>query len=150
MSVFFRGPDQIEIDGLAEGGILDVMRNHKSRLPEVLIAYGVFLQDWNKRWIDAGHFVARFTPQQTREVYTSADPNLIAARQLLDSYVAANYAVVLDDVQVIGVIDYMISIGILTGRDRARLLIDSNSFERYTGVNVMPEPEPNPDTEPTV
>jgi len=141
MAVFFRGPDQIEIDGVSAGGVLDVVSNHPARLPELLIAFGVLIQPWNKRWIDAVQFVARFTPQQTRLVYTSKDENLIAARQLLDSYVAANYAVVLDDVQVVGVIDYMVFLGALNDRDKERILNDSNSFERYTGVNVMPEPE---------
>ena len=147
MSVVFRGPDQIEIDGVSAGGIVDVINNHASRLPEVLTAFGVLLQPWNKRWIDAEKFVERFSPKQARAVYTSTDPTLVEARQLLDSYIAANYQVVLDDPQVVGLTEYMVAVGLLTDQERANVLRDSNSFERFTGVNIMPEPEPEPEPE---
>ena len=140
MAVVFLGPDIIEIDGVAAGGVLDVINNHTSRLPEVLVAFGILLQPWNKRWIDGTRFVARFTPQQTRAIYTSADETLVAARQLLDTYIESNYAVVLDDVQVIGVIEYMVSIGIMTQSESVSILSDSSSLERYIGINVIPEP----------
>ena len=147
MAVVFRGPDNIEIDGVGAGGIVDVINNHASRLPEVLTAFGVLLQPWNKRWIDAEKFVERFSPKQARAVYTSTDEELVGARQLLDAYIAANYQVVLDDPQVIGLTAYMVAVGLLTDQERANVLRDSNSFERFTGVNIMPEPEPEPEPE---
>ena len=147
MAVVFRGPDKIEIDGVSAGGIVDVINNHASRLPEVHAAFGVLLQPWNKRWIDAEKFVERFSPKQARAVYTSTDVTLVGARQLLDSYIAANYQVVLDDPQVVGLTEYMVAVGLLTEQERANVLRDSNSFERFTGVNIMPEPEPEPEPE---
>ena len=135
--------DRIEIDGVSAGGIVDVINNHPSRLPEVLTAFGVLLQPWNKRWIDAEKFVERFTPKQARAVYTSTDATLVRARQLLDSYIEANDQVVLDDPQVMGLTAYMVAVGLLTESERQNVLRDSNSFERFTGVNIMPEPEPD-------
>ena len=143
MAVIFRGPDQIEIVGLLAGGILDVINNHAARLPEVYVAFGLLLQPWNTRWIDAEKFVERFTPKQARAVYTSTDATLVGARQLLDSYIEANDQVVLDDPQVTGLTAYMVAVGLLTEQERENVLRDSNSFERYTGVNIMPEPEPD-------
>jgi len=143
MAVVFRGPDQIEIDGVSAGGIEDVIKNHPSRLPEVLTAFGVLLSPWNKRWIDAEKFVERFTPKQARAVYTSTDVTLVGARQLLDSYIEANDQVILDDPQVTGLTAYMVAVGLLTQQERDNVLRDSNSFERFTGINIMPEPEPD-------
>ena len=143
MAVIFRGPNEIEIDGVSAGGIVDVINNHPSRLPEVYTAFGVLLEPWNKRWIGAEKFVERFSPKLAREFYKSIDKKLIGARQLLDSYIEANYQVVLDDPQVTGLTAYMVSVGLLTEQERDNVLRDSNSFERFTGVNIMPEPEPD-------
>ena len=91
------------------------------------------LQPWNKRWISAKKFVARFTPEQTREVYTSDDVTLIGGRQLLDDYIAENYHIDLDDPQVTGLTAYMVSVNppILTPEERESVLRDSSSSERY-------------------
>ena len=149
MAVVFRGPDQIEIDGNYAGGIIEVINNHPSRLPEVHAAFGVLLQPWNKRWIDAEKFVERFSPKQARAVYTSADVTLVGAREMLDLYIAENYHIDLDDHKVTGLTAFMVSLNppILTTEERTNVLRDSNSFERYTGVNMMPEPEPESELE---
>lgn len=89
------------------------------------------LKPWNPRWIDPQKFVARFTAQQTQKVYKSSDPILIGGRQLLESYIDSNYQVVLDDEQVIGLTDYMVTVGILTAEERIEILRDSSSLERY-------------------
>jgi hypothetical protein len=93
------------------------------------------LQPWNKRWIDAEKFVARFTSVQTRKVYdpNSTDTVLIGARQLLDTYIASNYYIDLDDPQVTGLTAYMVSVTpqILTPEERENVLRDSDSSERY-------------------
>ena len=89
------------------------------------------LQPYNKRWIDPQKFVARFTPAQTRAVYNSTDATVMGGRQLLDDYIDANYQVVLDDPQVTGLTAYLVGIGILTEEERANVLRDSSSSERY-------------------
>lgn len=143
MAVVFRGPDQIEIDGVSAGGIVDVINNYPLRLPEVYLAFGVLFQPWNKRWIAAEKFVDRFTPKQARAFYTSTDATLIGAKQLLETYIAENYHIDLDDKQSTGLTAYMVAVGLLTEPERQNVLRDSNIFERYTGVNIMPEPEPD-------
>ena len=89
------------------------------------------LQPWNKRWIDAGKFVARFTAPQTQKVYTSNDPVLVRGRELLNSSIEDNYQVILDDEQVTGLTGYMVMVGILTAEERIEILRDSSSDERY-------------------
>ena len=89
------------------------------------------LQPWNKRGIDPGKFLARFTGPQAQKVYTSIDPILVSGRELLNAYVADNSQVILDDPQVTGLTAYMVSVGIITPDERAEILRDSSSYERY-------------------
>jgi hypothetical protein len=91
----------------------------------------IALLPWNIRHISPIKFVERFTAIQARQFERSIDPVLIGGRQLLDQYIDNNYYIDLDDPQVVGLIDYMIIVGILTDQERNVILRDSDNSEKY-------------------
>ncbi len=108
---------------------LNTLRSQNAIIPT--LQSRLALLPWNPRWISPSKFVERFSALQTRMVYESTEPTLVGGRQLLTEYVTQNYQVELDDPQVTGLIDYMVAMGILTQSDRANILRDSTSDERY-------------------
>lgn len=96
-----------------------------------LLSENFALQPWNKRWIDPEKFVARFTGPQAQKIYKSVDQIVVGGRDLLDLYIQNNYQIVLDDEQVTGLSSYLVIVGILTPEERASILRDSSSDERY-------------------
>lgn len=83
MSVVFKTFDQIEIDGIASGNIVDVISNHGPRRAEVLAAYKVFTDKLN-----ADHNTALQAAQTDLATKTSQLDAVTQAKTALDLRVA--------------------------------------------------------------
>ena len=83
MAVVFKTFDQIEIDGIASGNIVDVISNHGPRRAEVLAAYKVFTDKLN-----ADNAEALATAQSDLATKTSQLDATTQAKSALDLRVA--------------------------------------------------------------
>ena len=83
MSVVFKTFDQIEIDGIASGNIVDVISNHAPKRLQVLDAYKVFTDKLN-----ADHATALATAQTDLATKTSQLDAVTQAKTALDLQVA--------------------------------------------------------------
>jgi hypothetical protein len=83
MAVVFKTFDQIEIDGIASGNIVDVISNHAPKRLQVLEAYKVFTDKLN-----ADHATALATAQTDLAITTSQLDAVTEAKSALDLKVA--------------------------------------------------------------
>ena len=83
MAVIFKSFDQIEIDGIASGNIVDVISNHGPKRLEVLAAYKVFTDKLN-----ADHATALQAVQAELSTKTSQLEATTQAKSALDLKVA--------------------------------------------------------------
>ena len=83
MAVIFTTFEQIEIDGILSGNIVDVISNHGPRRAEVLVAYKVYTDKLN-----ADHAAALATAQTDLATKTSQLDAVTQAKSALDLRVA--------------------------------------------------------------
>ena len=83
MAVIFKTFDQIEIDGILSGNIVDVISNHAPKRTEVLAAYNVFVAKLN-----SDHATALQAVQTDLAIKTSQLEAVTQAKTALDLQVA--------------------------------------------------------------
>lgn len=158
MSVVFKSFDQIEIDGVSAGNIVDVISNHAQRRAEVLAAFGVFsksftdavdtkqkqiadlqkqveelqkFRPYNPRIIDASMFFDRITKDEFAKLSTSEDPTLTAIAKTIVAYKDNDWPVVFESPEMQQMLGYLTGTKFLSEDRKAELVADASQDEAY-------------------
>jgi hypothetical protein len=159
MAVVFTTIDQIEIDGIPAGNIVDVISNHAPKRAEVLAAYRVFVESekaelqeakatiatlhakvaeleqyrpFNPRILKGEAFYNRVSKEDMVTLLASDDATLVTVGKTIEAYRAHHWPVVMDSTDFTNLVGYVLQSGVFDEAEVVAIMRDATREEAYS------------------